>query len=310
MRTHSLHCLGPRGFHRIVYREWGDPASRHIVVCVHGLTRNGRDFDYLARALAERCRVICPDVVGRGDSDWLENKADYGFTLYQSDAAACIARVTASAAGLFARLKGLIGLGGEVRLDWVGTSMGGLIGMMLAAQSNSPLRRLVLNDVGPIVPWTALLRLKGYASKPNRFDSLDEAEAYVREVCATFGPLSDTAWRHLSKHSVRRDQDGGFRLAYDPGISSAAALRGEFSLQLWRETLFGMDLWSVWDKVRCPTLALRGSQSDLLLAETAEEMQRRGPRAKVAEFPGVGHAPALMSNDQIRAVSEFLFARN
>ena len=162
MRTHSLHCLGPRGFHRIVYREWGNPASRHVVVCVHGLTRNGRDFDYLARALARRCRVICPDVVGRGDSDWLENRSEYTFSTYQSDAAAMLARASGSGqASWLDRLRG----NGETRLDWVGTSMGGLIGMFLAAKRNSPIRRLVLNDVGALIPWSALFRMKGYITR-------------------------------------------------------------------------------------------------------------------------------------------------
>ena len=304
MHTHSLLALGRSGFRKLVYQEWGSPKVRRIVICVHGLTRNGRDFDYLANALSARFRVICPDMAGRGDSDWLTHKEDYGFALYQSDATLVLARVTAPRRPLMLPWRRIRDIE-SVEIDWIGTSMGGLIGMMLASQSESPIRRLVLNDVGPLVPWQALLRLKSYVGKRSRFATFEEAEAYVRDVCETFGTLTDSQWRHLATHSVRRDGDG-YYLAYDPAISTSPAGVNEFANLLGAEAMRGIDLWSVWDRIKCPTLVLRGAESDLLLARTAREMSERGPKAKVVEFPGVGHAPALMSDSQIGIIRNFL----
>jgi len=279
MHSHSLLNLGPHGFHRTRYHEWGDPGNPRVVVCVHGLTRNSRDFDALAQALAPAFRVLCPDVVGRGESDWLAHRQDYGYPLYLADVTALIARA------------------GVDSVAWVGTSMGGLIGMMLAAHPGTPIGRLVLNDVGPLIPKAALRRLATYVGKAASFASLDAYERYLREVCAPFGPLSDAQWRHLAQHSVRRNDDGSFALGYDPGIAHAFA--GE---------LQDVVLWPVWDSIQCRTLVLRGAQSDLLLRDTALEMTRRGPRATLKEIEGVGHAPALMAKDQIEIVRDFLLA--
>ena len=192
-----------------------------MVLCVHGLARNSRDFDYLAEVLARDCRVVCMDVVGRGDSDRLEDKSCYRFSTYLSDAAALVARITTPIrssflTGLQARLSGR---SQATKLDWVGTSMGGLIGMLLAAKRGSPIRRLVLNDVGPFVPWNALVRLKGHVGNTGPFASAEEVEQYVREACASFGPLTDEHWRHLAQHSARQEEDGTFVLRYDPAIS-------------------------------------------------------------------------------------------
>ncbi|HTS52871.1 MAG TPA: alpha/beta hydrolase [Burkholderiales bacterium] len=277
MRAHELRCLGPRGFHRTAYYEWGDAANPRVVVCVHGLTRNGRDFDDLAQALAPRFRVLCPDVAGRGSSEWLSHKPDYGYPLYLSDMAALIART------------------GAERVDWVGTSMGGLIGMMLTGLPGNPIRRLLLNDVGPFIPKAALERLAAYVGKAPRFATLDALGLYLRTVMAPFGRLTDQQWRHLTEHSSRRYDDGTFGVCYDPAIGDAFA--GE---------LRDVVLWPVWDAISCPTLVLRGKESDLLLRATAEEMTRRGPKARLVEFDHVGHAPALMAEDQIAVVREFL----
>jgi len=277
MDIHSLPCLGPHGFHHIRYTEWGDARNPDVVICVHGLTRNGRDFDALARALASDYRVLCPDVVGRGLSDWLPHPQDYGYPLYLSDMAALIAR------------------SGAARVHWVGTSMGGLIGMMLAAQSNSPIERLVINDVGPLVPKAALQRLAGYVGRTGSFETADALEAHLRTVLAPFGPLTDEQWRHLALHSTRTNSDGTLSLAYDPAIAHAFA--GEAT---------DVVLWPLWDAVRCPTLVLRGMESDLLRAETAAEMTQRGPRAQLCEFAGIGHAPALMDTTQIERIVHFL----
>jgi len=210
-RLNLFQSLGPHGFHRVAYTEWGNPSARHIVVCVHGLTRNSRDFDELAADLADwGSRVVCMDVVGRGDSDWLEHKEDYGFSLYLSDAATLLARLTALS-DRFALLRRMQGASGELKIDWVGTSMGGLIGMMLAGKSRSPIRRLVLNDVGPLVPWHALARLKLTASGAGaRFADLGAVERHLRDSCSTFGPLEDRQWRRLARHGSRQLDDGAY----------------------------------------------------------------------------------------------------
>jgi pimeloyl-ACP methyl ester carboxylesterase len=304
-RLDHFSSLGPHGFHRVAYAEWGDPDSRHLVVCVHGLTRNSRDFDELAAYLAVRGRrVVCMDVVGRGDSDWLEHKEDYGFAQYVSDAAALLARVTAPKASLLRRMQGE---GGAHTVDWVGTSMGGLIGMMVAAKPGSPIRHLVLNDVGPLIPWSALARLKLAATGDGQgFASLEEVESYLRDACASFGPLTRKQWRRLAAHGSRRAADGSYALAHDPAIVSAMRAGGGAGVAFGADFFFGIDLWQVWDAVKCPTLVLRGADSDLLLDSTAKRMLEHGAAVKVVEFPGIGHAPWLMSEDQIRPVADFL----
>jgi pimeloyl-ACP methyl ester carboxylesterase len=305
---HSFPSLGPSGFHRVAYTEWGDSANPHIVLCVHGLARNSRDFDYLGEALARDCRVVCMDVVGRGASDWLETKADYTFSTYLSDAAALIARVTTPVRGRFFHdlWTRRAERAGGTRLDWVGTSMGGLIGMLLAARRGAPIRRLVLNDVGPLVPWHALVRLKGYIGRSGPFASLDEAEAYLRQVCASFGTLTDEQWRHLAVHGVERQDDGTYALRYDPALNRAFHGHRDPELPPGPDFLRGVDLWSTWGQVRCPVLVLRGETSEVLERETIAEMKRRKPDVESVEFRGVGHAPALMSGDQIEAVRAFL----
>jgi pimeloyl-ACP methyl ester carboxylesterase len=308
MERHSFLSLGSRGFHRVAYTEWGDAANPHVVLCVHGLARNSRDFDFLAEALARDARVVCMDVVGRGDSDWLDDKSEYTFSTYMSDAAALIARVTTPVRERFfpdLRARWLRRTSGT-RLDWVGTSMGGLIGMLLAAKRNAPIRRLVLNDVGPLVPWHALFRLKGHIGRANRFASMEEVEAHVRQACASFGPLTDAQWRHLAVHSVREQEDGSLALRYDPGIGRAFHGHRDPELPPGPDFLRGVDLWHAWEQVRCPQLVLRGETSEVLTRDTLADMQRRNPRVEAVEFPGVGHAPALMSDEQVGVVREFL----
>lgn len=278
MRERSLSCLGSCGFHRMAYTEWGDPQNPEVLVCVHGLTRNGRDFDDLARSMSDRYRVVCPDVVGRGRSEWLRNKAAYGFPTYMADMAALIARLDVE------------------KVHWVGTSMGGLIGMLLASQPGTPISRMVLNDVGPVVTAVSLQRIGPYVGTAPKFASLEAAEAYIREVSAPFGPLTDDQWQHLTRHAVRQGEDG-FAMVYDPAIGDAfrAAPMDE-----------DVDLWGVYDAIACPTLVIRGAESDLLMRETLMEMSRRGPRAEVAEIAGVGHAPMLLDESQIGIVRRFL----
>ena len=212
MKQQSFLSLGPTGFHRVAYTDWGDAENPHVVLCVHGLSRNSRDFDFLAEALSKDCRVVCMDVVGRGESEWLEDKSGYSFSTYLSDAAALVARVTTPL------LPGFFREARTRRLDWVGTSMGGLIGMLLAAKRGSPIGRLVMNDVGPFVPWNGLIRLKGHLGRPRGFASLRAAGEFLREALSSFGPLTEPQWEHLIKHSVRRHEDGRWALRFDPAI--------------------------------------------------------------------------------------------
>lgn len=278
MVTKYIDETGLSGCHRLAYYEWGDTAHDRVVVCVHGLTRNGRDFDALAQRLSPHFRVVCPDMPGRGKSQWLPNPMDYGYPVYM------------------AVVKTLVAQLGVKQLDWVGTSMGGLIGMMLASQPDSPVRRLVLNDVGPFIPQKALERIVDYVGNTCRFNNLDEAEHYLRQIHASFGPLSAEQWRHLAVHSTRILDDKTLALHYDPAI--ALALRAVPPRDV--------DLWALWDAVRSPALVLRGSDSDLLSLATAEEMLRRGPKVKVVEVQGVGHAPALMADNQINVIKNWL----
>lgn len=277
MQAGYVRCLSQTGFHRMAYVDWsaGRPAAALPVVCVHGLTRNGRDFDRLAAALSADRRVVCPDIVGRGRSDWLSDPAGYSNLQYCADAAVLIARLATE------------------QVDWVGTSMGGIIGMLLAAQPQSPIRRLVLNDVGTVVPAAALQRIGNYVGKDPRFDDVAGVETYLRGVHVGFGAIDDAGWRHLAEHSNRRLPDGKLGLAYDPGIARAFA----------KGVSADVDLTSYWDKVRCPVLVLRGATSDLLLAETARRMAEK---AEIVEIAGTGHAPSLTTPEQIEIVRSWL----
>jgi len=312
MTKHNYLSLGPAGFHRLAYMDWGDAAARHVVICMHGLSRNSRDFDFLARALEPHCRVICPDVVGRGDSAWLEDRSEYSFGTYMADAATLIARVTHPSRGSFftelhRQLRARFGSAPEPqRMDWIGTSMGGLIGMLLAAKPGSPIRRLVLNDVGPLVPWNALLRLSSALMHATRFADRAAAEAQLRASCANFGLDSEAQWQHLLDHSIAQDDDGSFVLRYDPALGQLPR-SPDRELPLGPDFLRGIDLWGAWDAVQCPVLVLRGAESDVLLPDVVERMCAR-PNVRAVEFPGIGHAPALMSDAQIAVIRDFLLA--
>ncbi len=277
-RQRFVQCASPAGLHRMAYREWGDPAAPALV-CVHGLTRCARDFDALAAAMADRYRVVCPDVAGRGESDWLADPLLYQLPQYVADMVTLIARLDVDA------------------VHWVGTSMGALIGMALAAQKGSPIRRLVLNDAGPVVTKVSLERIAAYVGYAPPLPTIEAAELYIRTVLAGFGAHSDAEWRFLTEVAVRRNPDGSYRLHYDPKLAEP------FRKNLPEKDL---ELWPLWDAIACPTLAIRGAESDLLTAATAREMRARGPKAKLVEIPGVGHAPTLMHADQIAVVREFL----
>ena len=283
MLTHSapraleLRGLSPHGFHRVAYYEWGDPANMNVVVCVHGVGRNGRDFDVLGEALAPTHRVLAVDMPGRGKSDWLPDPNDYVFPTYLTTLTALIAR------------------SGAETVSWVGTSMGGLLGFVAASMPKSPVARLVANDVGPVIEPAALARIAEYFGADPTFATYEELDRYVRQISAPFGPLTEAQWAHVVGHNVRQRADGRWGLAYDPGIAVP-----------FRQQPAPPALWPVFDAIRCPTLVLRGAQSDLLSAATAAEMSQRGPKPRVVEFAGVGHAPMLLAADQVDVVVAFL----
>jgi pimeloyl-ACP methyl ester carboxylesterase len=280
-RTGRLLGLSRSGFHEVAYVEWGPMDANHVVICVHGLTRQGRDFDYLAQELASQGRrVVCPDLVGRGRSAWLRDPADYTVLQYCTDMNALIART------------------GAASVDWVGTSLGGLIGIVLAGIPDSPIRRLVINDIGPAVPTNALQRIGRYvAEMPEAFDTFDEAERYLREVLAPFGNVADEHWRHLTRHSVREDPEQGRYLTLcDPAILQA--LRAPANP--------GTHLWAYWDSIHRPIMVVRGRDSDFLPSYLSNEMARRNPNTIVHDVPDCGHAPTLMPLEQIEAVVAFL----
>lgn len=278
MRRTALRWLSPAGFLRLSWTEWG-PAERAgpPVVCVHGLLRTGRDFDGLAAALAARGRrVLCPDMPGRGESDRLPDPKLYRNDVYAS---AC--------AHLLAAL-------GDGEVDWVGTSMGGILGMMLAAQPNSPLRRLVLNDVGALIPAAAVARIAAYARQFPAVSDLAEGEALIRRLYAGFGRLPDTVWRHLAETTFEQDH-GALRPRFDPPIAETFA----------QAEAKDVDLSALWGAVRAETLILRGEESDVLPAEVAACMAQ-ARHARLVTLPGCGHAPLLWAEAEAAIVAEFL----
>lgn len=290
---HVVPVLTEEGYKNLAYQLWqpSNLATNQLVICVHGLTRNSRDFDFIARELAQGARkgarVVCPDILGRGDSDWFSNAASYGYPQYVQ---------------LMWQL--MLHLQHEFNAqecDWVGTSMGGLIGMMLATSEQLlpiKLRRLVLNDVGYLIPAAALNRLAQYVGKASQFNSVDEVEIYLREVAASFGSLTPEQWQHLAKHSSQASTNQAgepvFVLKYDPAIAT-----------VFSQALVDVDLSVVWQQVSQPVLLLRGAQSDLLLPDTAKKMASQA-NVSLVEFEKVGHAPMLMDVEQIQTVARFL----
>lgn len=282
-----VQCSSPAGLHRMAYKEWGDPANPRVLVCVHGVTRVADDFDALARALSDHYRVVCPDVVGRGRSDHLRNPALYTVPQYVADMVTLIARVTAN--------------GEDEGVDWFGTSMGGLIGMVLASLEGNPVRKLVLNDIGPVLDQEAMRRIGDYIGQDLRFASFGDGAEFVRQVSASFGPHSEDEWHKLASDVLRQDADGRWVRHYDLGLAQPfRAVTPE------RAEGDQAALWAAYDAIRCPTLLVRGELSDLLSSATAREMAVRGPRPKVVEIAGVGHAPTFIHDDQIAVARQFL----
>lgn len=278
------------GFHSLAYQDWGKPlatqslATLSKVICVHGLTRNSGDFNFLAHQLKDNFHVICPDIVGRGKSDWLGDPNLYNYSQYLSDMAC-----------LFSRL----GISNQMKIDWIGTSMGGLLGMMIAAQNNSPIHRLILNDIGPEVPNKALLRIKNYIEAYPIFQNLTEAKSYIKQGLSSFGNLKEEQWDQITNTSVKK---GGntYTMCYDKELIAA------YRMALENHNTTENSLWDIWKNVKCPILLLRGLQSDVLENATVMKMKKLKPDMEIVEFDKVGHAPALMDLQQTNVIKEWL----
>ena len=284
-RLNAVTCLSPSGLHRMAYKEWGAPDNPRVLVCVHGVTRVSDDFDDLALALADRYRVICPDVVGRGRSGRLRDPQHYQVPQYVADMVTLLARINADT------------------VDWFGTSMGGLIGMGLASLPDSPIRALVLNDIGPALNPEALTRIGDYIGQDVRFASFEEAAAYIKSISLPFGPHTAAQWDKLARDVLRQNDIGEWIRHYDLGLAvpfKAATPESTRNAEVF--------LWHAYDAITCPTLLIRGAESDLVSAQTAERMHQRGPHARVIELPGIGHAPTFVDPAQIAMVRNFLDA--
>jgi pimeloyl-ACP methyl ester carboxylesterase len=277
---HSFLFLGPQGFMPIGYRQWGDPANPRLLFCVHGLSRNRLDFEDVGNAFAGDYRVLAPDMPGRGESGWLDNKEAYTMDLYGRVCATLLAIAGAGA--------------GEV--DWIGTSMGGLIGMALAGEANTPIRRLVINDIGPRIPAEGRRHnAAGFGSDP-RFADFEAAVAWHKEYRAGFGPMPEAGWRRMTEASVRPVQDGGYALHYDPGLA----------VNQLKQLDHDVENWTGWAAIGCPVLTIWGTASKLLLAADLEKMKVTGPGTQILPVEGVGHAPALTGDAVIDGIRRFL----
>ena len=300
---HHIECLSPAGRHRMAYTQWGDADNPRVLLCLHGLLRTGRDFDEVARQLSSEYRVICPDMVGRGASDWLADFSYYAIPQYMADVLRLLAALQCK------------------EVDWVGTSMGGLIALSIAglkqntellqqsgwAGSTVPMGKLVLNDVGTVLDPVGLARIMQYIAQPSRFQSWEEVLQVVQQRWETFGPHSAAQWGHLARY-VFKKQGSEWVNAYDPGIALAVQQQLELDkaqqgqLTQWAQ----QNLWQAFESLVAPCLIVRGEFSDLLSIDTAHEMLVRQPQAIFYQVPGVGHAPTFMQPDQLRVLSQFL----
>jgi len=283
----SVQCFSLSGLHQMAYKEWGEADNPNVLVCVHGVTRVSDDFDNLARALCKDYRVVCPDVVGRGRSGKLRNAQLYRIPQYVSDMVTLLARVLAN--------------GERQTVDWFGTSMGGLIGMGLASLPDSPVSKLVLNDIGPTLDAVAVQRIGDYIGQEVRFPSFEVGARFVRDVSVTFGEHTDEEWRKLAADVLRKDRDGNWVRHYDMGLALPFQSVTPESAKADEAML-----WAAYDAIQCPTLLVRGEHSDLLSRDTAVAMTGRGPKARLVEIRGVGHAPTFLHDDQITIAKDFL----
>ena len=278
----SVQCLSPTGLHTMSYKEWGDTKNPQVLVCVHGLARVSDDFDALAASLCDEYRVVCPDIVGRGASGRLRNPMHYQIPQYVSDMVTLLARLEVEA------------------VDWFGTSMGGLIGMGIASLEGNPIRKLLLNDVGPALNPVALSRIGEYVGQAVAFERFDEALAYIKSISQPFGAHTDAQWEKLARDVLRKNDAGQWIKHYDLGLCQP------FKATTPEQVVAGEAmLWAAYDAIKSKTLVVRGEDSDLLSLETATEMTRRGPRASLVQIPHVGHAPTFVSAEQIAIARDF-----
>ena len=278
METQYITSCSIGGLHKLAYLEWGEADNPNVLVCSHGLTRNKHDFDVLAETLSDTYRIICFDLPGRGESDWLAHKMSYDYNQYTVDALMVVART------------------GVEKVDWLGTSMGGLLGMALASLPNSPIKRLILNDVGPYIPKDALTRIADYVGHQPSFDTTEELGQYIRTVYAGFGALTEQQWQNMLTYGQRTLDNGQFTLNYDPEISKA----------FMDKPLEDMDLWPVWNAIQQPTMVIKGENSDLLDTATAQKMTMTGPKASLITIANTAHAPALMNDADINTIKDWL----
>ena len=276
-RDNFYYGLSNEGFHRNYYREWGDPDSEHTIICVHGVTRLSKDFDVLANALSKRYRVICPDIVGRGYSDWFGNKQNYNFLQYCADMNALIANLNVE------------------KVHWIGTSMGGIIGMILGAMSHTPIESLILNDVGPNLKRAELQRLGKYIGKAPIFPTKKALFEYYKETYQAFGSLPDKHWKEMARYSSFKE-DYGYRMHYDPKIGDA--FRSSYSF-------YNFDLWKYWEEIECPTMLIRGEHSTFFTTEVAEKMCGRDSDVSLQLVKDVGHAPMLNNKEEVQFIKDF-----
>jgi pimeloyl-ACP methyl ester carboxylesterase len=285
-RVGSIPCASVSGPHSMRYHEWGDPNNSKVVICVHGVARCAYDFQVLAKVLSKDYRVICPDIVGRGFSDWLADGKAYQISQYVTDMSNLMVHL------------------GLRKVDWVGTSMGGLIGLLMANLPAQPIRRLILNDVGPAINSEALIRIGSYIGKTPKFLTQEEGVAYYKQILESFGKHSEEEWRALCLPTLRPipiELGGGWRVHYDPKIADNFVQTTPTLLHASE-----MALWNVWDHLSMPILVIRGEQSDLLSKESVLQMCQRNSGASYVEIPDVGHAPTLIHKDQIKLVQSFL----
>jgi pimeloyl-ACP methyl ester carboxylesterase len=290
VRIESVQCISPDGLHHMFYKDWGDIDNPNVLLCVHGVTRVSDDFDALAQELLPHFRVICP-VVGRGRSGWLRTPMNYQVQQYVCDMVTLIARINVNAGNL----------------SFLGTSMGGMIGSSLAALPGNPIQKLILNDIGPVINDSALGRIGQYIGQPIRFATFDEADQYIRSISATFGEHTEEQWKKLSRDVLCQDKDGMWTRNYDLNLAVSMQAYSNGDSPEMVKTLQTM-MWAAYDAIKCPTLLMRGAESDLLSHDTALKMTQRGPKAKLVEFEKVGHAPTLVHADQIAVVKEFLLS--
>lgn len=282
-RRNTVQCLSPSGLHTMSYKEWGNPANTDVLICVHGVTRVADDFDAVALSLSSHYRVVCPDVVGRGYSGRLRNPLHYQLPQYVSDMVTLLARLQATT------------------VDWLGTSMGGLIGMGIASLEGNPIRKLILNDVGPALNPEALLRIGTYIGEDLQFRTFEEAAAYIKTISLSFGEHTEAQWSKLAHDVLRQTSDGHWRKHYDLSLAEVFKATTPEMIAAGQAML-----WAAYDAIRCETLLVRGAESDLLTADTALAMTKRGPCAQLIEVPHVGHAPTFVSEEQIKLVRNFL----